>query len=111
VELVGGERGSNRAAAPPDMSRFLRWLWVQPRVQALVERRRLSGGLVRIAVVTHGAFLKAGVPLRKHPRNNGICSARLQVGEPRDLGGAKRDAGRWWGRPLAVRLMEVEVSV
>ncbi|KAG8470038.1 hypothetical protein KFE25_006493 [Diacronema lutheri] len=107
--LVGGEAGDNRACLPPSMPRFLRWLWAQPRVQELVRERRLTGGLVRIAVVSHGTFLRQALRLRKHPRNNSVCTARLQVGVPEEALGVSEPRCARGARKLRVRLTEAEV--
>lgn len=107
--LVGGEAGDNSDGMPPSMPGFLRWLWAQPRVQALVSARRLSGGLVRIAVVSHGTFLRKGLKLRKHPRNNAVTVARLQVGIPDDVLGVGAPTCEWRPRKHRVALTPAEV--
>lgn len=91
-DLVDGPRGDNAGCSPPSMARFLRWLWLNPRVQALVEARQREGQLVRIAVISHGSFLSHGVPLDHHPKNNALATARLQVSsEQRDADGRLLD--------------------
>lgn len=95
--LVGGDAGDNRDGLPPSMPDFLRWLWAQPRVQALVRQKRRSGGLVRIAVVSHGTFLRRALRLTRHPRNHSIWSARLRVGADEALSSAGEPG--WRCRP------------
>jgi len=113
--LIGGPKGDNEKALPPNGQMFLSWLMDQDILKEIEAAHEDDDEYIKIAVVTHSHFLKGDtIKLGFKPDNVDIWTAVLHRMDPGD--GTEdiltfTDIEGWYQEKVNVKRQEIEKDI